>query len=1061
MPSKRQLIVNYVPGEECRIAVVNDGKLDEFYSERADAVSHVGNIYVGRVINVEPAISAAFVDFGLEHNGFLHVTDLHPRYFPGEDKSATERVGKKTPRRERPAIQDALRRGQEITVQVLKEGVGTKGPTLTSYLSIPGRYLVMMPDMDRTGVSRKVEDEEQRAKMKSILDELELPEGFGFIVRTAGLERTKTELKRDLAYLVRLQKDMERRRKGGSKPRLLYSESDLLVRALRDMVTADTDSIIIDSELAVKRAARFMKIVAPRTVTKLVHYTGHTPIYHALGVEEQIRTIYAREVPLPSGGRLVIDEAEALVAIDVNSGKSRSSGDSETNAFRTNLEAADEICRQLRLRDLGGIVVNDLIDMRLAKHRREVEAKFEEILQTDRARSTCLPISEFGILEMTRQRMRGSHESLHFMGCPSCHGRGLVQRPESVAADGLRELAALLDHAKVRRVEMVVHPRVASELLSGKRRTLNRLERQSNKAVTVRLSEATATDRVTFYAYDENNADIELDRLPSFKVRDEHLVPYTEPGVTDTPEEEEGWAADPALEGGEEAPEAEVDPLAQHDPAPLTDDDQLRPRHRERGEAGRGDRGAGRDGHREGRHGPDSAGAPAQGAPAGDGEGGGRRRGRRRRGRGRGRGGDEGAPMVDGGAGAPREGEAGQPVGGTARGEGHSAAPPGSAGDGGFEGDGRGGFGDAVADAANAPADGGGEARPEGADDRAGIEAHADGTGSGSDAGGEHFGEPYLGPDGEPNVYTSGREGPAPGGPRSDDRDGGPGEGGGRRRRRRRGGRGRGRGGEGQAGALPGQPVQPGLGSAPQGGGRPGGERPPVDRPAGTRGEQQRGGGPRPGQGGGGRGRGGAGDANSIASRFRADAVGTPAAGGEEPGPNDRADRPARGDGFGGDAPGAGEFADEAGVTEPRDGPIDGSGDRGSEGPNGRPGDERGGGRRRRGRRGGRGRGRGDGRGGGMGQGGQSGAAAPGPNPGFGGASGGGGVPRPNYSAPSGQGGAGSGSGGGGSGDGGGGGGRPGPMGGPSASSPPKPRGLYAFNRRLKPGERPPMKRDE
>ncbi len=607
MSDKHQLIINYVPGEECRVAVMVNGKLDEFHSERADNVSHVGNIYVGRVTNVEPAISAAFVDFGLEEGGFLHVSDLHPRYFG--DGEATERVGKKTPRRERPPIQDCLKRGQEIIVQVLKEGVGSKGPTLTSYLSIPGRYLVMMPQMDRVGVSRKVEDEDLRKRSKEILDQLDLPEGFGFILRTAGLERTKTELKRDLAYLVRLQKDMERKRMVGNKPRLLYSESDLLVRALRDMVTAETESIVIDHEAAVKRAARFMKIVAPRTVTKLIHFTGRAPIFHALGVEQQIRTMYAREVPLPSGGRLVIDETEALVAIDVNSGKSRSAGDSETNALTTNLEAADEICRQLRLRDLGGIVVNDLIDMRLAKHRKEVEGKFDAILKEDRARSTIAPISEFGILEMTRQRMRGSHESIHFHSCPHCHGRGVVQKPDSVAADAVRELAAVMDHDKVKRVELVVHPRVGSELLSSRRRALARLEKTFAKTIAVRLSEATQPDRYTIYAYEADGADIELDRLPRHRVKDDQLVAHTEPGLDEAIAEAEAEtesadpaddfaldaaaeAADPDVEDGPDRADADGDAAhpIEMDPGALPVDEDA-PNFGEGGRRGRGRRG--------------------------------------------------------------------------------------------------------------------------------------------------------------------------------------------------------------------------------------------------------------------------------------------------------------------------------------------------------------------------------------------------------------------------------------------------------------------------------------
>ncbi|MBC7835883.1 MAG: Rne/Rng family ribonuclease, partial [Phycisphaerales bacterium] len=562
--SKREMVVNYVPGEECRVAVIEDGKLEEFHAERSDSVSHVGNIYLGTVVNVEPAIQAAFVDFGLESSGFLHVSDLHPRYFPGEDSDTTEMVGKKTPRRERPPIQHCLRRGQEIAVQVLKEGVGTKGPTVTSYLSIPGRFLVMMPLMDRVGVSRKVEDEDTRRKMRDILDQLELPDGFGFILRTAGLERTKLELKRDLAYLQRLWKDMERRWKKGARPRLLYSEQDLLVRSLRDMLTTEIDRIVIDHEGALRRAARFLKIVAPRSAANLVHYTAKTPLFSAMGIEQQIRNIHSREVPLPSGGRLVIDETEALVAIDVNSGKSRDARDAETNAYETNLEAVDEIARQLRLRDLGGIVVNDLIDMRMMRHRKEVENRFRDKLKNDRARSTLVPISEFGILEMTRQRMRGSHESVHFGECATCRGRGLVQKADSVAADAMRDLATLLEYPRVGKAEMVVSPRIAGEMLSTRRRALNRLERTSGKQVEVRISEAIAVDRVTFYAYDERGADIDVARLPSPRAEGDVFTPWAEAaGASDD------WAVDAddeatqaaALDPAEPEPEAEMESL--------------------------------------------------------------------------------------------------------------------------------------------------------------------------------------------------------------------------------------------------------------------------------------------------------------------------------------------------------------------------------------------------------------------------------------------------------------------------------------------------------------------
>jgi ribonuclease E len=539
--SQAEMIINYVPGEECRIAMLEDGKLEELMVEPTDRVSRVGNIYVGKVMNIEPSIQAVFVDFGSEENGFLHISDLHPQYFAsGEDK--TERVGKKTPRKSRPPVQDCIKRGQEIIVQILKEGVGTKGPTLTSYLSIPGRFLVMMPGMDKVGVSRKEEDEDKRKAAKQILSQLDLPDGFGFILRTAGFDRNKAELKRDLSYLGRLWKDMETRRKGGNKPRLLYTESDLLVRSIRDLLTSEVSRVVIDSEPALRRVARFIKIAAPRSGAKLSHYTGTKPIFHAFGIEPQINEIHAREVMLPSGGRLVIDQTEALVAIDVNSGKSRAARDAETNAFKTNMEAVDAICRQLRLRDLGGLVVNDMIDMRFHSHRKEVEARFNERLKRDRAKSSTAPISPFGLLEMTRQRMRGSMESQHFADCPMCHGRGLVKRPDSVASTALRDLAALLDHEKVFRAELVVNPRVASALLSTRRSSLTRIELVSGKTLDVRVSESLPIDRVSFYAYEESGADISIEKLKPAKGK------KAEPSVVEWRDENSpdgSWAMDP------------------------------------------------------------------------------------------------------------------------------------------------------------------------------------------------------------------------------------------------------------------------------------------------------------------------------------------------------------------------------------------------------------------------------------------------------------------------------------------------------------------------------------
>lgn len=542
-PGASRMVVNYIPGDECRIAFVEDGKLEEYHAEPTASTSRVNNIYLGVVRNVNTAVQAAFVDFGLDEHGFLHTTDVHPRYFPKNDNAA-ERVGIKTPRRDRPPIQKCFKPGDRIMVQVLKEGVGTKGPTLTSYISIPGRYLVMMPGMDNVGVSRKVEDEDTRRKMRQVLDQLDLPEGFGFILRTAGMERTKTELKRDLAYLKRLWSDMDKRQKSKKAPQALYAESDLLLRALRDLAGSEVTDIIIDDPGALARAERFIKIASPRSRPQLRQYTGSAPVFAAFGIEQQIHNIHSREVPLPSGGRLIFDETEALVAIDVNSGRSRSARDAETNAFNTNMEAADEICRQLRLRDMGGLVINDLIDMRHSSNRKAIEQRFAERLGRDRAKSTILPISEFGLLQMTRQRMRSSHERTHFAECHLCKGRGVIRRPDSVAAEALRDLSLIASHDKVARVEMVVSAQVASHLLSGRRKQLSRIERTSGVITEVRVSENMAAERFVLHAYDASNNDINVEKLPKLPDPEQFLVEAegladADTTIVDTPEARE------------------------------------------------------------------------------------------------------------------------------------------------------------------------------------------------------------------------------------------------------------------------------------------------------------------------------------------------------------------------------------------------------------------------------------------------------------------------------------------------------------------------------------------
>lgn len=511
---KQQVIINHIKGEECRIAILEEGVLEEFYFEYASESLHVGNIYLGSVMNVEPAIQAAFIDFGIGRNGFLHISDLHPMYFPGRFHGDTESVGRKTPHRDRPPIQDCLKKGQQVVVQVIKEGIGTKGPTLTSYPSIPGRYLVMMPNMEHHGVTRKLEDFDERREAKKILNSLDLPKEFGFILRTAGLDRPKAEIKRDQSYLARLWKEIERKRGKANGPTELYAESDLLLRTIRDVISPDVERIWVDHPDSLRRIEEYLKIVAPRQrTTKLLLHHRSAPIFHDFGVESQLTMMYAREVPLAGGGSIVIDSAEAMVAIDVNSGKSRKYRDAETMAHQVNLEAVDEIARQLRLRDLGGLIVLDLIDMHDANHQREVETRLRENLKRDRAKTETQRISKFGLLQMTRQRMRPAIRAAHFVECPQCEGRGHIRSTDASIGDALRQLAYLLRHDRIKKVEMVVSTGGASLLLSRKRRQLAAIEDHTGKVVDIRISKALAPDRIDYYAYDGNNADIDLANL--------------------------------------------------------------------------------------------------------------------------------------------------------------------------------------------------------------------------------------------------------------------------------------------------------------------------------------------------------------------------------------------------------------------------------------------------------------------------------------------------------------------------------------------------------------------
>lgn len=504
----REMLINVAESEECRVAVVEDDVLEELYVERASISSHVGNIYKGRVVNIESGIQAAFVDFGTGKNGFLHISDLHPRYFAGQD--IKEKIGRRQSFKKRQPIQKCLKKGQELVVQVTKEGINTKGPTLSTYLSLPGKYLVMMPCMQKHGVSHKIEDEEERGRLRQILDEINPPEGMGFIIRTAGQGCSKKDIQNDLQYLKRLWKILEKRIDRENVPAELYQESDLVIRTLRDVFTSKISMIICDSEKVFRKIKDFLSLAMPRFKHRAEFYDGKVPLFHKYKIEDEITKIQSRTVQLKNGGSIVIEQTEALVAIDVNSGKYRKHKSAEQTAYNINIEAAGEIARQLRLRDLGGLIVCDFIDMRNEKHRREVEKAFRNAVKADRARSRILRISRFGVVEMTRQRMRPSLQSSTYLACPNCGGTGYIKSHESLAIEIIRLLNLSSSKKTIKKVELFVSPEVADYLQNVKRSVITQIEQLNDKSVAIHSVPDYTSEKHKLVCYNERGSIIKL-----------------------------------------------------------------------------------------------------------------------------------------------------------------------------------------------------------------------------------------------------------------------------------------------------------------------------------------------------------------------------------------------------------------------------------------------------------------------------------------------------------------------------------------------------------------------
>jgi ribonuclease E len=463
---EQRMLINAVHPEECRIAIIEGSDLAELEIESNVGKKAKGNIYRGRISRIEPSLQAAFIDIGTARNGFLQINDVHPSCF--RDRSGG-RGGK-------VRIQDVLEPGQELVVQVVKEERDMKGATLTTYISLPGRYLVIMPGSDRGGISRKIHDNEQRLRLSRLSRELEMPVGIGMIIRTAGLDRSQSELSRDLSLQLKLWESILAANQTARAPALLYKDNDLTTRVIRDYFTPDVREILIDDPKTFNNVKEFVGQVMPRYRSRIKLYEEPGPIFTHHGIDQQVQDALSREVKLPSGGAIVIEQLEALVAIDVNSGKATDSANIEETAYKTNLEAAEEVARQLRLRDLGGLIVIDFIDMSDKRHRANVERKLQECVGADKARIELGKLSKFGLLEMSRQRLRSSLTSHSHIRCDHCLGNGQIKNPELVALEALRKIQAAVIVGHVKKVKARLPSMPAFFLLNNKRADIAGLE---------------------------------------------------------------------------------------------------------------------------------------------------------------------------------------------------------------------------------------------------------------------------------------------------------------------------------------------------------------------------------------------------------------------------------------------------------------------------------------------------------------------------------------------------------------------------------------------------------
>ena len=471
----KRMLINATQPEELRVAIVDGQKLYNLDIETPGRERKKANIYKGKITRVEPSLEAAFIDYGSERHGFLPLKEVAHSYFDPKSLEGNKR----------PSIREALREGQEIIFQIEKEERGNKGAALTTFISLAGRYLVLMPNNPRAGgVSRRIEGQD-RTELKKAMSQLEVPEGMGLIVRTAGVGKSAEELQWDLDYLLQLWSAIETSTRERKAPFLVYQDSNVIIRSMRDYLRADIGEILIDSPEVYAQAKEFIEQVMPRYLSKLRHYDDEVPLFSRYQIESQIETAFQREVRLPSGGSIVIDPTEALTSIDINSARATKGSNIEDTALTTNLEASEEIARQLRLRDMGGLFVIDYIDMRPSKNQRQVENRLREAMKEDRARVQIGRISRFGLMEMSRQRLRPSlGESAHQV-CPRCDGQGHIRDVESLALSILRIIEEEALKENTGRVQAQLPVEVATFLLNEKRQPISEVEQRHNISVVL------------------------------------------------------------------------------------------------------------------------------------------------------------------------------------------------------------------------------------------------------------------------------------------------------------------------------------------------------------------------------------------------------------------------------------------------------------------------------------------------------------------------------------------------------------------------------------------------